>query len=197
MDYGSYYSTTASVESISIGSAKVSLSSDNLVSGDKVNVKLDLDYAFATYDEVYADIALRGSDGTTYDLGDHGGRLTTTSLSMEVAIPENLETGTYTLVVQIPYAYRDGAYVSDTFPELTLTTNITSGESLRERLEDLAQQNEALQDSLNQSNQRIDELTDKVNGKLDSTVGILILVLVIVILVMVALQLMMRFRRRA
>lgn len=166
-------SPVANVSSLTIFKRNAWLAEEECAPGEGVRVHAEVQAHFVEYDSYSMDVLLM-KDGTVLSTERlTAGRNESSSVYLEV--PEDLEPGTYEVIVR--NAEFDGEGCAMTFPPLTL--NVTEAPSPTDRIGELEDQ--------------LAELRDEMAGKMDAWVGY---VLIGVSLVTLLVAVMILIRRR-
>ncbi len=174
------------VHSLQAWWAEVSLSSDTVGQGGSVWLSISVHVNFARIDGLYATAYLTAMGVTyaTYDVSSMG-----SMAYVEIPVSEGLAPLGYVLVVEdLGYSWMQD------FGFWEFPLNVTEAPSQDDRIDDLEQQNQDLQDRIDALQADLDaanaDLREAVDAKLDAMIGYVILILVIVTLVVAVLVLL-------
>lgn len=177
--------TSLDVHSIPAWWAEVSLSSDTVGQGSSVWLSVSVHTNFARMEGLYATAYLTAMGVTyaTYEVSSMG-----SMAYVEIPVSEGLAPLGYVLVVEdLGYSWMQD------FGFWEFPLNVTEAPSQDDRIDDLEQQNQGLQDRIDALQGDLDaanaDLQDAVDAKLDAMIGYVILILVIVTLVVAVLLL--------
>lgn len=115
---------------------------------------------------------------------------------LEISISEDLPAGEY----ELEFQYLTIDYWSLDWKMAPLSLTVTAAPSTNDRMDDLEQQNQDLQDRIDALQEELDaanaDLKEAVDAKLDASLGYIILIAVLACLVMSAVALVVMLRRK-